>query len=305
MELQPSNFNASGTKLEKILKALLISQIVLIISTFFNVMYDATFQIGNLNIYGKVNIAPLFLVCSVIEIVGLINRKEKIFIPFRVINTFLILNILSTISIAVIESEQSAAFANNVGNFASSVMSFFTFGLFEMPTNLAQSSKLLFGYHFIRLVLLILSIIFVLYLYNRFIKKEELVHTTHFDFHKLLELYSKNKLLVIANVLLVISQLLPFNIMNKFLLATPAFADHPIVSSVICLVAFLLLLNLFQNNTNNVKRYAIIEIASVIIWNPFYVYKYGTPGFGYLIYIVGLGLLAYSVFGNKLKTESK
>ena len=105
-------------------------------------------------------------------------------------------------------------------------------------------------------------------------------------------------------MLLVISQLLPFNIMNKFLLATPAFADHPIVSSVICIVAFLLLSNLLQDNLNNVKRYAIIEIASVLIWNPFYVYRFGTPGLGYLIYLVGLGLLVYSIFGKKLKTVS-
>lgn len=304
MELHLSNFIVSGTKLEKIIKALLISQIVLIISTFFSAMYDATLQIGNLNIYGKVNIAPLFLVLSVIEIIALINRNEKIFLPFRVINTFLILNILSTISTAVIESEQSAAFANDIGNFASSVMSFFTFGLFEMPTDLAQSSKLLLGYHFIRLALLLCSVIYILYLYNRFIKKEEVVHAINFDFHKLVELYSKNKLLVIANVLLVISQLLPFNIMNKFLLATPAFADHPIVSSVIWIVAFLLVSNLLQGNTNNVRRYAIIEIASVLIWNPFYVYRFGTPGLGYLIYLVGLGLLVYSIFGAKLKTVS-
>ena len=267
-------------------------------------MYDATLQIGNLNIYGKANIAPIFLVCSVIEIIALINRNEKIFLPFRVINTFLILNILSTRSTAVIESEQSAAFANDIGNFASSVMSFFTFGLFEMSTDLAQSSKLLFGYHFIRLALLLCSVIFILYLYNRFIKKEELVHAINFDFHKLVELYSKNKLLVIATVLLVISQLLPFNIMNKFLFATPAFADHPIVSSVICLVAFLLVSNLLQDSTKNVRRYAVIEIASVLIWNPFYVYKFGTPGVGYLIYIIGLGLLVYSIFGAKLKTVS-
>lgn len=304
MELQLSNFIVSGTKLEKIIKALLISQIVLIISTFFNVMYDATLQIGNLNIYGKANIAPIFLVCSVIEIIALINRKEKIFLPFRVINAVLILNILSTISTAVIESEKSAAFANDIGNFASSVMSFFTFGLFEMPTDLAQSSKLLLGYHFIRLALLLCSIIYILYLYNRFIKKEELVHAINFDFHKLVELYSKNKLLLIATVLLVISQLLPFNIMNKFLLATPAFADHPFVSSVICIVAFLLLSNLLQDNINNVKRYAIIEIVSILIWNPFYVYKFGTPGLGYLIYLVGLGMLVYSIFGAKLKTVS-
>ncbi|MGO0056267.1 hypothetical protein ACTMTD_00710 [Streptococcus suis] len=304
MELQLSNFNASGTKLEKIIKALIISQIVLIISTFFNVMYDATLQIGNLNIYGKANIAPICLVCSVIEIIALINRKEKIFLPFRVINTVLILNILSTISTAVIESEKSAAFANDIGNFASSVMSFFTFGLFEMPTDLAQSSKLLLGYHFIRIALLLCSVIYILYLYNRFIKKEELVHAINFDFHKLLELYSKNKLLVIATVLLVISQLLPFNIMNKFLLATPAFADHPIISSVICIVAFLLVSNLLQDNTNNVRLYVIIEIASVLIWNPFYVYRFGTPGLGYLIYLVGLGMLVYSIFGAKLKTVS-
>lgn len=144
----------------------------------------------------------------------------------------------------------------------------------------------------------------ILYLYNRFIKKEELVHAINFDFHKLVELYSKNKLLLIATVLLVISQLLPFNIMNKFLLATPAFADHPFVSSVICIVAFLLLSNLLQDNINNVKRYAIIEIVSILIWNPFYVYKFGTPGLGYLIYLVGLGMLVYSIFGAKLKTVS-
>ncbi|NQM12716.1 hypothetical protein HO422_00910 [Streptococcus suis] len=92
--------------------------------------------------------------------------------------------------------------------------------------------------------------------------------------------------------------------MNKFLLATPAFADHPFVSSVICIVAFLLLSNLLQDNINNVKRYAIIEIVSILIWNPFYVYKFGTPGLGYLIYLVGLGMLVYSIFGAKLKTVS-
>ncbi|MFM0585180.1 hypothetical protein P7J12_01955 [Streptococcus suis] len=304
MKILFSNLKESGTKLDKILQALVLSQILLIIATFFDVMYDATFQIGNLNIYGKAEVAPFLLICTLIEICALISRNEKIFIPLRFLNTILIFNILSYISTDVIESEQSAAFANGIGNFASSVMSFFTFGLFEMPTDLAQSSKLLFGYHFIRLALLLCSIIFILYLYIRFIKKEELVQTNNFDFHKLLELYSKNKLLVIATVLLVISQLLPFNIMNKSLLPTPAFADHPIFSSIICIVAFLLLSNLLHDNINNIKRYAIIEITSILIWNPFYVYKFGTPGVGYLVYLVGLGMLAYSIFGAKLKTVS-
>ncbi len=92
--------------------------------------------------------------------------------------------------------------------------------------------------------------------------------------------------------------------MNKFLLATPAFPDKSYsfignMDSCILLVS-----NLLQGNTNNVRRYAIIEIASVLIWNPFYVYRFGTPGLGYLIYLVGLGLLVYSIFGAKLKTVS-
>jgi hypothetical protein len=52
------------------------------------------------------------------------------------------------------------------------------------------------------------------------------------------------------------------------------------------------------------KRYIIIEILSIVIWNPFIIFRYGTPGIGYWLYIVGLGLLTYSILGNKLKINS-
>jgi len=91
--------------------------------------------------------------------------------------------------------------------------------------------------------------------------------------------------------------------MNPYLVPTPAFAHFPIISLNICIIGILLIYSIL-NETNNMKRYIIIEILSIVIWNPFIVFRYGAPGIGYWLYIVGLGLLTYSILGNKLKINS-
>ena len=43
-----------------------------------------------------------------------------------------------------------------------------------------------------------------------------------------------------------------------------------------------------RKNTRKIRLYSILEIASVVIWNPFYAFKYTLPGVGYILYIISL-----------------
>lgn len=285
---------------------LLISQIVIIIATFFNVIFDASYlgagrYIGNLNIYGKVEIASLFLFCSLVEIFVLLNRNEKMFIFLRVVNSALLLNVLLSISAIIQQSEENAYDTNAIGNLMSSFTSFATFGLYNVPNNIARSSRLLFGYYLILFAFFISFIIFSLYLYRRFIKKEDFTQTSQFQFRDCIHLFAKNKLLSVATCLTLLSQFLPFNSMNDFSNPTPAFAAQPVVSSIIIVITLLQLASLLQNNRHKFKQYIIFELASVFVWNPFYVFSHLGPGVGYFLYMIGVGLLTYVLIENRLK----
>ncbi|HEL0807801.1 TPA: hypothetical protein TU173_001888 [Streptococcus equi subsp. zooepidemicus] len=267
-------------------------------------MYESTFYAGNLNIYGKETLSPIFLICSLFEAAALINRNEKIFIPLRVVNTILILRILFIISGKVRDSVESASFVNEVGNSISSFTSFLTGGLFNMPENLATESRLLIGYYIILFALLLSIIAFVSYLYYRFFKNEKLVQESKLHFYDFVNVFTENRLFSFAICLVIISQFLPFNKMSTLMEPASAFGDHPFISSIICIIAFLILVSLSQKNIHNIKYYILVEIGSLVIWNPFYVFQYGNPGVGYIIYIVGLALLVYSLVGNKLLKNS-
>ena len=145
------------------------------------------------------------------------------------------------------------------------------------------------------------------YLYFRFYRKEELVQTSQIkyqvQYRSFINVFTKNRLLATGTYLVIASQFLPFNSMNPYLVPTPAFAHFPLISLSICIIGILLIYSIL-NETNNMKRYIIIEILSIVIWNPFIVFRYGAPGIGYWLYIVGLGLLTYSILGNKLKINS-
>lgn len=292
------SFKTGNTKIDTALKLLLISLILLIASTFLKVMYDnlgsgAGNPVGNLNIYGASEWAPLFLIFSLIEISSVINRREKFFIPLRIVNTLLMLTMQSAISSEVQSSENIANQANAIGNAASSFISTFTFGLYNIPQDLADSSRLLGGYHAISFTLLLSSITFAYYLYLRFVKKESIVPNSSIPLSEIRNVFATNKLLTAAISLMALSQFIPFNRMNSNLFPSPAFADHPVISSAICIVFFLIFSSLLQRNNKFIELYVIIEIASLLIWNPFYVLRYGAPGLGYIIYIVGLALLIY------------
>lgn len=303
MKIQFNNFKFRDTKLDTVLNLLLLSVIFLTFTTFLSVIYKTSFSIGSLNIYGENELAPLLLISLLFEIIALINRNEKLFIPLRIVNSFLLFLILSSASNLVTRTEISSSEINSVGNLASDMMSEASNGLYNMPKDLAQPDRLLFGYSIISISLLLCLIIFAGYLYYRFYKKERFVQTSYIQYRDFIASFTKNKLLSIGIYFLLASQFLPFNRMQVNLLPTPAFAHMPIISSAICIIGFLLIYSILHD-PNNIKRYIIIELLSIVFWNPFIVFKYGAPGIGYWFYIVGLAFLAYSILGDKLRVNS-
>lgn len=315
MKINFKHFNTIVSKVD-IVKALLFTQIFLIIATFFdsifkNIHVNNVFN-GNLNIYGESKLAPVLLIFLLFEIIALINQDEKLFIPLRVLNSFLTLLILKEISDVVTRSEVSTAAGTLFGlsvfssllNMATGGWSSALFGGALDPSQIRISpDRRLFGYYIIEFTLLVSLSVFVFYLYRRFYKKEKLIKINRIKYHDFIAVFSKNKLLSIATYLVILSQFIPFNIMIKTLLPTPAFAAHPLFSSAICIIGFLLLDSILNENTNNIKRYIIIEIMSIVIWNPFSVFKYGAPGFGYILYILGIGIFVYSLL-NIIKLEN-
>ena len=307
MEIKFDSFRIKDMKPDSLLNILLYSLLIFIFTTFLNIIYKPAGPIGNLNIYGESELAPLLLISLFFEISTLINRNEKLFIPLRVVNTIFSLIILSIISNSVRRSEINTTQLNNSGNFVSGFISYLTDGFVNIPMNTSQPIKILFGYYLISVELLLCSIIFIIYLYFRFYRKEELVQTSQIkyqvQYRSFINVFTKNRLLATGTYLVIASQFLPFNSMNPYLVPTPAFAHFPLISLSICIIGILLIYSIL-NETNNMKRYIIIEILSIVIWNPFIVFRYGTPGIGYWLYIVGLGLLTYSILGNKLKINS-
>ncbi|MDU4454339.1 MAG: hypothetical protein E7I91_06875 [Streptococcus mitis] len=315
MKIDFKHFNLSNRKFD-IARVLLFTQIFLIIATFFdsifkNIHVSNVFN-GNLNIYGESKLAPVLLIFLIFEIITLINQDEKLFIPLRLLNSFLTLLILKEISDVVTRSEVSTAAGTLFGlSVFSSLLNMATGGWFNTllggaldPSQIRISpDRRLFGYYIIGFALLLSLIVFVFYLYRRFYKKEKLIKVNNINYHDFIAVFSKNKLLSIATYLVMASQFIPFNIMINTLLPTPAFAAHPLFSSAICIIGFLLLDSILNENTSNIKRYIIIEIMSIVIWNPFSVFKYGSPGFGYILYTLGIGLFVYSLL-NIIKLES-
>jgi hypothetical protein len=303
MKIQFNNFKFRDTKLDTVLNLLLLSVIFLTFTTFLSVIYKTSFSIGSLNIYGENELAPLLLISLLFEISALINRNEKLFIPLRIVNSFLLFLILSSASNLVARTGIDSSEINSVGNFASEMMSEASYGFYNMPQDLAQPDRLLFGYSIISISLLLCLIIFAVYLYYRFYKKEKFIQTSYIQYRDFIDSFTKNKLLSIGIYFLLASQFLPFNRMQVNLLPTPAFAHMPIISLAICIIGFLLIYSILHDQ-NNINRYIIIELLSIVFWNPFTVFKYGAPGIGYWLYIVGLAFLAYSILGDKLRENS-
>jgi membrane protein len=318
MKINFKHFNTIVSKVD-IVKALLFTQVFLILSTFFDVVFDkihynSNIFNGNLNIYGKKELAPLLLILLLIEISALINRNEKLFVPLRIVNIFLTLLLLAEISNSVTQSEIATATGTFLGL---SVLSFgfqmimggwydVLFGGGIDPSLIQISSdRRLFGFHLISFALFLSLLVFAFYLYRRFYKKEKFIQTNLINYHDFITVFYKNRLLSIATYLVTASHFIPFNIMTKTLYPTPAFANHPIISASICVIGYLLLRSIIREDTSKIRLYSILEIISIIIWNPFYVFKYGLPGIGYILYIIGLGLFAYSLLSDKLKLDNK
>ena len=90
------NLTKEKTLINKVFLALLCSQLVIILTTFFKVAMLSSF--GKLNLYALDSVAVLFLISSVIEIVFTLKKNEKVFIPLRVVNLLWLFSLIGNLT---------------------------------------------------------------------------------------------------------------------------------------------------------------------------------------------------------------
>ena len=129
------------TLINKVFLALLCSQLVIILTTFFKVAMLPSF--GKLNLYALDSVAVLFLISSVIEIVFTLKKNEKVFIPLRVVNLLWLFSLIGNLT-KQIENLQMTESALDFGaGVVENLYSWLTFGIvdFSIPRSDSYCSR--------------------------------------------------------------------------------------------------------------------------------------------------------------------
>ena len=90
------NLTKEKTLINKVFLALLCSQLVIVLASFFKVAMLPSF--GKLNLYALDSVTVLFLISSVIEIVFTLKKNEKVFIPLRVVNLLWLFSLIGNLA---------------------------------------------------------------------------------------------------------------------------------------------------------------------------------------------------------------
>ena len=220
------NLTKEKTLINKVFLALLCSQLVIILTTFFKVAMLPSF--GKLNLYALDSVAVLFLISSVIEIVFTLKKNEKVFIPLRVVNLLWLFSLIGNLT-KQIENLQMTESALDFGaGVVENLYSWLTFGIVDFSIPRSGYSSLLGTVNVIRIVADISLVLLLAYLYFRFIKKDEFDTTPCLKGNIIAALqtaYNLDKIVTIASIALIVSPFLRF--MSNGPIVVTAFGRKP------------------------------------------------------------------------------
>lgn len=274
---------------------LLCSSLAFLIWATFLDIVEIQNEFGRLNLYAAHPgvWGSLFLASSIVEFGAVLIKFEKIFIPLRVVNSIWLSNMLK-LQMEAYKDYLNFESSFNLGTkIIEGLTSWFTDDLFAIPAREASNMFILGGYTIIRFGMFLSFITMAIYLYFRVIKKESLhsiPNITLVSVQSFFVALNKDKIITLASCLLLVSPFIKF--INWFGLMKSAFGANPIFALTISLLAYLIILNLSQNKEKNVNILSLLELLTFIFWNPLFVLKHGMFGLGYIIYIIGLSLLA-------------
>lgn len=291
-----NNFLKIRSQVELVHRILIISLVLVIWSTFFKVIDNGNGE--QFNMYATVSglFGPsLFLVVSIIELGAVFTKNEKVFIPLRVVNTLWLFNLLNNISTIVANDQSTTNRSNKLRTFAEITAGLFT-GWSPSITKI-RSFNLLGGYSVIRFILFFSILVFLGYLFLRFVKKQELemgIAQNFLTIQDVLVAFNRDKLITVGTLLLLISPFFKFiALQNSPIGRVPAFATNYIFATAIVVLAGLLLLSFARGNDKAFAYYSIAIALTFIRLNPFYVFQNGELNIGYFLYLAGLGILIY------------
>ena len=220
------NLTKEKTLINKVFLALLCSQLVIILTTFFKVAMLPSF--GKLNLYALDSVTVLFLISSVIEIVFTLKKNEKVFIPLRVVNLLWLFSLIGNLT-KQIENLQMTESALDFGaGVVENLYSWLTFGIVDFSIPRSGYSSLLGTVNVIRIVADISLVLLLAYLYFRFIKKDEFDTTPCLKGNIIAALqtaYNLDNIVTIASIALIVSPFLRF--MSNGPIVVTAFGRKP------------------------------------------------------------------------------
>lgn len=159
------------------------------------------------------------------------------------------------------------------------------------------------SYLYIRYAAIFSFFVFLAYLYLRFIKKHELRAEANpyvLSLQDIRVAFYRDKLMTVAALSLLLSPFMRFISLPGYdSTIVSSFATNPYTSLVVVMTSSLMLSFLVKGNDKAGHYCMIMVFLTFLIFNPIYVIGHGIPGFGYLLYLVGVGLLVYQLVSKK------
>ena len=281
------NLTKEKTLINKVFLALLCSQLVIILATFFKVAMLPSF--GKLNLYALDSVAVLFLISSVIEIVFTLKKNEKVFIPLRVVNLLWLFSMIGNLT-KQIENLQMTESALDFGaGVVENLYSWLTFGIVDFSIPRSGYSSLLGTVNVIRIVADISLVLLLVYLYFRFIKKDEFDTTPCLKGSIITALqtaYNSDKIVTIASIALIVSPFLRF--MSNGPIVVTAFGRKPFFALATVVLGVVVIHGVLSKDAKVLGKSILATLITFILWNPIYVMRQGHFGLGYILYLAGV-----------------
>ena len=286
-----------------LLFALLFCQILILWFTCSPLMHSSVESTGGVvNMYDLEwrRARPMYLLLLV-EILFLLNKKEVVFIPLRVIHFGLMTNFLSRHVSMAAQSNSNMEGINAVGNLMiGGLIDYLTDGYIRKYDWVDGGTiTVMPAYKNIRAVSFLSLILLIAYVVFRFLKKQDVKRTP------LVEgltpagvgtALAYDKLRTIAALVLIFSSLFKY-VQRKtggYLASLAVERGHFMLLTVF--LGFLLLVMLANKKARSVRVVTIAILLTVLVWNPVFIFRKGGPGIGYILYVVSLVLLCVSLY---------
>ena len=289
-----------------LLALILITQFIAILTSFSPFIYFDSF--GAKTIYELVSTrAHQLLMLSLIEVLFVLKKKEKIFIPLGFMN-LLFWSILINYSLQ--QTAETNDFSTTLYTVSKPLIegfySLLTFGLVGpgLVPDFSIPVVVLPGLRRMQFVLWLNAIVLIAYLFFRFFKKVELNQSPMINTLTISSLkyaFANNRSLFIVSILLIIA---PFQFFtrNEYQALT-AFSAKPYVAFLIVITAFLILMTIANGTSRNINKYLIIELLTFVIFNPIYIFRSSCLRLGYIMYIIALFMIVIYLVRQKKTKE--